>query len=146
MIRFRLIVLALALLIGQSAFAQIRILPKEVIDSVVNPPLAPNAGNLAFECDRLVADYEAGDNESRTFEYVFENKGKSELIISRLVSTCSCAMANYDKRVIPPGEKGRIRLVYNPEGRIGRNIRRVFVYTDDNRLPSAVLRLEVTHK
>ena len=142
----RLIFLALAIVFGQTAFAQLKILPKEVVDSIANPPLAQNAGNLAFESVRLAAEYESGDNESRTFEYVFENKGKSELIISRLVSTCSCALAYYDKRVIPSGEKGKISLIYKPEGRIGKNIRRVFVYTDDNKQPSAVLRLEVTHK
>jgi hypothetical protein len=77
-------------------------------------------------------------------EYSFVNDGSSQLVISRLVSTCSCAVATYDKRVINPGERGVIRLVYNPKGRVGTNLQRVFVYTDENRQPTAILRLEVT--
>ena len=142
---FRYIFLAAALVLGQNAIAQIKLLPKERIDSIANPPLAPNAGNMLFECNMIEAEYASGDTDSRTFEYAFVNKGARPLVISRLVSTCSCAKAEYDKRVVPPGQRGVVRLIYSPEGRVGKNIRRVFVYTDDNTQPSAVLRLEVSH-
>lgn len=142
---FRFILLAVALAFCHNAMAQIKILPKEKIDSIANPPLAPNAGNLAFERQMITAEFALGDQESRTFEYRFVNKGNTPIVITRLVSTCSCAKAEYDKRIIKPGERGVIRLIYSPEGRIGTNVRRVFVYTGDNTQPSAVLRLEVTH-
>ena len=124
---------------------QMRILPKEKVDSIANPPLAPDAETVDF--DRIVvADVTMStDDEPRTFEYGFVNKGDEPVIISRLVSTCSCAQASYDKRVIAPGERGVIRLRYNPEGRVGKNVRRVLVYTGTNTQPTAVLRLEVTH-
>ena len=143
---FRYILLATLLTFGHSVMAQINILPKERIDSIANPPLAPNAGNVAFEREMIKAELASDDHEPRTYEYAFVNKGRSPLVISRLVSTCSCAKAEYDKRVIKPGERGVIRLTYSPEGRIGINVRRVFVYTGDNTQPSAVLRLEVTHR
>ena len=142
---FKLILLAVVMVWGQNSMAQIKVLPKERIDSIANPPLARNAGNVIFEQDMIIAEFASGDTASRTFEYGFINKGVRPLVISRLVSTCSCAKAEYDKRVIKPGERGVIRLIYNPEGRLGKNVRRVFVYTDDNTQPSAVLRLEVTH-
>jgi hypothetical protein len=84
------------------------------------------------------------EDAPRTFEYSFENRGSSALVISRLVSTCSCAVATYDKRVVKPGERGVIRLTYNAKGRVGTNLQRVFVYTGDNTQPTAILRLEVT--
>ena len=143
---FRFILLAAALVLCQSAKAQIKILPKERVDSIANPPLAQNAGNVAFEREMITAEYTSDDQEPRTFEYGFVNKGNTPIMIARLVSTCSCAKAEYDKRVIKPGERGVVRLIYSPEGRIGKNVRRVFVYTGDNTQPSAVLRLEVTHK
>lgn len=142
---FRFIVLAVALAFSYNAMAQIKILPKERIDSIANPPLAPNAGNVAFERQMITAEFALGDQEPHTFEYRFVNKGNTPIVISRLVSTCSCAKAEYDKRIIKPGERGVIRLIYSPEGRVGTNVRRVFVYTGDNTQPSAVLRLEVTH-
>ena len=143
---FRFILLVAGLVLCQSAMAQIKILPKERIDSIANPPLAPNAGNVAFEREMITAEFASDDQEPRTFEYGFVNNGKDPLVITRLVSTCSCAKAEYDKRIVKPGESGVIRLIYSPEGRIGTNVRRVFVYTGENTQPSAVLRLEVTHR
>ena len=142
---FKFILLAVAMVWAQNSMAQIKILPKERIDSIANPPLAPNAGNVIFERDMIIAEFASGDTASRTFEYGFINKGVRPLLISRLVSTCSCAKAEYDKRVIKPGERGVVRLTYSPEGRLGKNLRRVFVYTDENTQPSAILRLEATH-
>ena len=46
--------------------------------------------------------------------------------------------------LVKPGERGVVRLIYNPKGRVGTNLQRVFVYTDDNLQPTAILRLEVT--
>ena len=143
---FRFILLVAGLVLCQSAMAQIKILPKERIDSIANPPLAPNAGNVTFEREMITAEFASGDAAPRTFEYGFVNNGKDPLVITRLVSTCSCAKAEYDKRIVKPGESGVIRLIYSPEGRIGTNVRRVFVYTGENTQPSAVLRLEVTHR
>ena len=143
---FRFILLVAGLVLCQSTMAQIKILPKERIDSIANPPLAPNAGNVTFEREMITAEFASGDAAPRTFEYGFVNNGKDPLVITRLVSTCSCAKAEYDKRIVKPGESGVIRLIYSPEGRIGTNVRRVFVYTGEYTQPSAVLRLEVTHR
>lgn len=142
----KFIFLAAVVAFSHTAMAQIKILPKERIDSIANPPLASNAAHVVFEKDRIKAVFPAGDEQPRTFEYRFINKGKSPLVISRLVSTCSCAKAEYDKRVLASGERGVIQLTYSPEGRIGTSIRRIFVYTGDNIQPSAILQLEVTHK
>ena len=90
---FRFILLAAALVLCQSAKAQIKILPKERVDSIANPPLAPNAGNVAFEREMITAEFASGDAAPRTFEYGFVNNGKDPLVITRLVSTCSCASA-----------------------------------------------------
>ena len=140
----RYIVLVAALGFCQAAGAQLRILPKSQIDSIANPPLAQNAGTMRF--DRVLIDGVKMSQEEapRTFEYSFVNRGSSSQVISRLVSTCSCAVAAYDKRVVKPGERGVIRLTYNAKGRVGTNLQRVFVYTGDNVQPTAILRLEVT--
>jgi hypothetical protein len=140
----KLIVLVAALGFCQVAAAQLRILPKSQIDSIANPPLAQNAGTMRF--DKVLIDGERmlQDEAPRTFEYSFVNQGSSSLFISRLVSTCSCAVATYDKRAVKPGERGVIRLTYNAKGRVGTNLQRVFVYTGDNTQPTAILRLEVT--
>ena len=140
----KLMVLVAALSICQIAGAQLRILPKSQIDSIANPPLAQNAGTMRFDKVLIEGERMLQDEAPRTFEYSFVNQGSSSLVISRLVSTCSCAVATYDKRVVKPGERGVIRLTYNAKGRVGTNLQRVFVYTADNSQPTAILRLEVT--
>ena len=140
----KLIVLVAALGFCQIAGAQLRILPKSQIDSIANPPLAQNAGTMCFDKVLIDGVKMSQEDAPRTFEYSFENRGSSALVISRLVSTCSCAVAAYDKRVVNPGERGVIRLTYSAKGRVGTNLQRVFVYTGDNVQPTAILRLEVT--
>ena len=140
----KLIVLVAALGFCQAAGAQLRILPKSQIDSIANPPLAQNAGTMHFDKVLIDGVKMSQEDAPRTFEYSFVNRGSSSLVISRLVSTCSCATATYDKKVVKPGERGVVRLIYNPKGRVGTNLQRVFVYTGDNLQPTAILRLEVT--
>ena len=140
----KLMVLVAALGFCQIAGAQLRILPKSQIDSIANPPLAQNAGTMCFDKVLIDGVKMSQEDAPRTFEYSFVNRGSSDLVISRLVSTCSCAVATYDKRVVKPGERGVIRMTYNAKGRVGTNLQRVFVYTGDNTQPTAILRLEVT--
>ena len=140
----RYIVLVAALGFCQAAGAQLRILPKSQIDSIANPPLAQNAGTMHFDKVLIDGVKMSQEDAPRTFEYSFVNRGSSDLVISSLVSTCSCAVATYDKRVVKPGERGVIRLTYSAKGRVGTNLQRVFVYTGDNVQPTAILRLEVT--
>lgn len=138
------IILVIALcLAGPLASAQLKVLPKERLDSVANPPLAPNAAYVIFDKVTIDAGTMVEEAAPKTFEYVFVNKGKTPVIISRLVSTCSCTAASYDRRTVGPGEKGKISLRYDPRGHVGRFERRVFVYTDEEGQPVAVLRLKV---
>lgn len=126
------------------AGAQIKVIPQERLDSLANPPLAPDASTVVFEREFIVAAPMNETDPARTFEFSFVNKGKTPVTVSRLVSTCSCAQASCVERVVKPGCKGTISVRYNPKGHPGRFVRRVFVYTGDNIQPTAVLKLDVT--
>lgn len=128
------------------AGAQIRIIPQERLDSLANPPLAPDAANVVFERECIVAEPMNQTDPPGTFEFCFINKGSKPVRITRLVSTCSCAQAGLVNREIGPGTKGKIDVRYNPYGHPGHFVRRIFVYTDDNTQPTAVLKLDVTVK
>lgn len=139
----KIIYAAVLVFVSFSATAQIRIIPKERLDSIANPPLAAESAYMMFEELNIKAQPMLETDAPKTFEYRFENTGTQPVTISRLVSTCSCASASYNKKTVPPGHKGTIYLRYNPEGHPGRFVRRVFVYTGENKQPSAVLRLSV---
>lgn len=42
------------------------------------------------------------------------NDGTVPLVITRIVTSCSCLKASYSKRPVPPGEKTLICLTYEP--------------------------------
>jgi len=44
--------------------------------------------------------------------FAFTNDGTAPLVITRAATSCSCVKVSYDKRPIPPGGKGEVRVVY----------------------------------
>ena len=59
-----------------------------------------------------------GNNVEHYFK--FTNVGKEPLIISRIVTTCGCTAPTYPKEPIKPGESGKIKIVFNSTGKMGR--------------------------
>lgn len=125
------------------ASAQVRIISREKLDSVSNPALAANSAYLQFDTMRIVAEPMNEDDSPERFVYRFRNVSDRPVLISRLTTTCTCTGAESDKRVVGPGEYASISVTYNPKGHPGSFERKVFVYTDDNARPSAILKLAV---
>lgn len=123
--------------------AQIRILPREKVESVSEPRLSRDSAAFDFDSRHLDAGTMNEDDAPRTFTYRFRNAGDEAIRIKRLVSTCSCASASASRMEIPSGESAEIKVRYNPKGHPGRFERKVFVYTEDSQDPAAVLRLSV---
>ena len=73
MSRFSLIsCLLLSLLLHASALAQIKIIPRDRIDSVVAPRLSPDSASLKFETTRIVAAMNE-DDPPAVFHFRFTN-------------------------------------------------------------------------
>lgn len=124
--------------------AQIRIIPKEKIDSMANPVLSEDAASFEFVRDSIDAGMIAEGDSVRTCCYMFRNIGKKPVVITRVATTCSCLKARCENRVIRPMETSRIFADYYPEGHFGRFEKRIFVYTAaSEKSPSAVLKLSV---
>ena len=138
-----ILAVSLILLAGTPAFSQLRILPREKVESVANPRLSRDSAALSFDTRHIVAEPMNEDDAPRTFVYRFTNAGKEPLAIKRLVSSCSCAAAVAVKTEIGPGESSQIRVTYNPKGHPGRFERKIFVYTEGEDDPAAILRLSV---
>ena len=142
--RIRLIsLLCFLLFCVPAAQAQVRIISREKLDSVSNPKLAPNSNALEFDRLHIAAEPMTEDDAPESFTYTFRNLSQSSLTVSRIVSTCSCVQATYDRKVVAPGEYATVKVVYDPKGHPGTFERKIFVYTDENIQPSATLRLSV---
>ena len=126
-----------------TASAQMRIIPREKVESVSSPRLSVDSASLAFETKHIVAEPMTEDDAPKTFVYRFKNVGDKEVKIVRLVSTCSCASATCSVKSVAPGASAEISVKYYPKGHPGRFERKVFVYTQEGNDPAAVLRLSV---
>lgn len=144
MLRTLLIFLALYVCrIPFTASAQLRIIPREKIDSVANPRLSCDSASLDFKVRSIVSEPMNEDDGKMDFIFPFVNVGDKVVEIKRLGSSCSCASAVCTRMVIAPGENAEVVVTYNPKGHPGRFERKVYVYTGDGSAPAAILRLAV---
>lgn len=58
-----------------------------------------------------VAEIVAGD---LVREFTFTNDGTAPLVVTRVITSCSCLKASFPKRPVPPGGQGVIRITYEP--------------------------------
>lgn len=82
---------------------------------VVDSTLAP-----VFNFEKEV--YEFGkikQGESVSYNFKFENTGKSPLIIKEATATCGCTVPEFPKEPIPVGGSGEIKVTFNSEGKEG---------------------------
>ena len=78
-----------------------------------------NGPDIKFdEIKHDFGDIIQGDKVEHYFK--FTNVGKEPLIISRIVTTCGCTAPTWPEKPVKPGESGKIKIVFNSTGKIGR--------------------------
>lgn len=117
--------------------------PRSMLDSIANPPVA-DLPQFAFE--RLTADVGglSDSDEPADFVFPFRNTGNEPLVITQVNTSCGCIMATYPKKPVAAGGQGEVVLTYNPYQQAGTVYRKVFVYTNASTRPSAQLTLTGT--
>lgn len=79
--------------------------------------------------------------ERTSHDYVFTNKGKSDLIIESVRASCGCTQPTYPQEPIAPGESGAISVLYNSVGKQGSQRATIRVRSNDPTQPEVVLKL-----
>lgn len=124
------------------SYAQMRIIPQEVVQEAATPSKIENVG-IDIEGGEVVNLGTIGEEDQpRTLSIVWTNHSGRSAAITRIRSGCGCLVADYDKKAIENGAKGRITLTFNPKGRIGDVQHHIYIYTtlaDTN--PSAVVKV-----
>ncbi len=83
---------------------------------------------------------EIGPSDTPTTEFTLTNRGDSELVITRLKSSCGCAKASIDTRTIAPGKSGIITVRVSGSGlRQGPHKKTIYVLTEGRKEPAARL-------
>ena len=87
-----------------------------------------------------LGDVHAGDTIVSEFEII--NTGKSNLIIKKAKSTCSCITVDASVSILKPGETAKVKTRFNTSGRKGEEFKPVYIYTNDYTNPETVVNLK----
>lgn len=132
--------LLVATAVTTSAFAQIRIIPREKRDSVVNPPTLQIEDMLFAQGRNVDFGSIAEDGGAQSERITWSNKAKEPIMITRIVTSCGCVKCDYERKSIEEGQSSEIVITYHPEGHPGAMRHRIFVYTDrSTQMPTAIL-------
>lgn len=71
------------------------------------------------------------EGEKVSWQFVFENQGTADLVISNVSTTCGCTVSKYDKKPVKPGSRGKIEVVFDTEGRSGMQTKSISVMSND---------------
>ncbi|MAZ37400.1 DUF1573 domain-containing protein [Salibacteraceae bacterium] len=94
---------------------------KEVTTDIVE-----NLTEIKFE-NELYDFGEITQGEKVKFTYKFTNVGESDLVISSAKGSCGCTVPDWPRKPIAPGESAEIRVVFNSEGKNGKQHKKVSV-------------------
>lgn len=103
-------------------------------DSYGNPHVSPdivnNPATASGDADKKLpafsfkeSNFDFGTIHSgdvMTHEFIFENTGNADLVISQANGSCGCTVPEYPKDPIPPGKEAKIKVTFNSEGQGGQ--------------------------
>lgn len=98
----------------------------EVSTDMINDPATASddaaVGDLpVIEFEEEVIDFgEISQGEKVKRMYRFTNVGESDLIISDAKGSCGCTVPRWPKQPIKPGQQGDIEVVFDSNGKMGR--------------------------
>lgn len=67
------------------------------------------------------------EGPSITYDFVFTNTGKEPLIIQDCKASCGCTTPDWTKAPVLPGQKGKISVTYNTQGRAGTFDKEIYI-------------------
>lgn len=105
------------------------VLSRREMDSLVNPR-AIKQSVMLFEQQELRIAELSEEDDPVTLTFRFSNASDLPIVITRVVTTCGCVVADYDRNPILAKGSGSIRVTFKPKGHPGALFRKVFVYTN----------------
>jgi len=65
-----------------------------------------------------------------SFTFVFRNEGTKTLTINEIDSGCGCTEVKMENKTIGPGQEGRIEVIYNSAGEVGRQLKTITLFSN----------------
>lgn len=86
-----------------------------------------------------VNSHDFGDLEQGAkVEYVFKfkNTGTEPLVLTEVLTTCGCTAPKWNKEPVAPGATGEIKIMFNSEGKMGRQNKTITVVSNSKNSPA----------
>jgi len=110
----------------------------------VGQTIIPGADSVSSAVLKIEDDsYDFGavkEGEKVEHEFTFTNAGSEPLIISKVQASCGCTTPEYSKNPIPPGGEGKVKVVFNSAGQMGKQ-HKVITVSSNATTPNATLHL-----
>ncbi|TAF65701.1 MAG: DUF1573 domain-containing protein [Cytophagales bacterium] len=100
-----------------------------------------NAPRIHFE--NTVYDFgNVKVNEQVSYDFIFTNKGKTDLNLRQAKASCGCTATNPDKKVLLPNQSSKITVTYTGVGE-GMQQKTISVFSNDPTQPTIVLTIKM---
>jgi uncharacterized cupredoxin-like copper-binding protein len=97
----------------------------------MNASKLANLGHLQFE-DTLHDFGTMKEGEMAEYEFNYSNTGKKAIIINEAKGSCGCTVPEYNSSPLQPGEKSKMKVTFNSQGKRGFNEKTVTITTNGN--------------
>jgi len=95
-------------------------------------------GTTTMEFDSVHHDFgPIPQGEKVTYKFPFTNTGENDLMLKSVKASCGCTIPKWTKEPIAPGEKGVIEVVFNTQGRKGKQHKTITINTNTD--PGTIL-------
>jgi len=113
--------LLLGLSCSQGSGDESKLLPADIVGNPASASSDTDTSQLpVMKFEKLTHDFGSiCEGETVSFGFKFTNQGKSDLLISKVSSSCGCTVSDYPKDIIRPGKEGVISVTFKSEGRKG---------------------------
>ncbi|MDR2920118.1 MAG: DUF1573 domain-containing protein [Tannerella sp.] len=94
--------------------------------------------NTGIEFNKLVHDFGTVIEPDGILEcdFIVTNNSDQPLVLTRVSAGCGCTVPNWTKEPIKAGEKGFVKVTFDPKGRKGNFTKSLTVYTSDDSSPT----------
>jgi len=65
-----------------------------------------------------------------SFTFIFRNEGTKTLTITEVDSGCGCTEVKIENKNIEPGQEGKIEVIYNSAGEVGRQLKTITLFSN----------------
>lgn len=114
-----------------AASAQIRMLPRQRVDSLLQAEARPKQWAAEFlEFDSLYVNLGTAHEKSGPLKaiYRFRNAGESAIAIGRAETSCGCVKASVSPLFLRPDSTATLQVIYDPRGHSGRHPRYISLF------------------